>query len=71
MTKFFKSLWRDEDGATAIEYGLLAALISVAIILAVTTLGTTLDGVFDDVNTKMDPTGKYAVAAPGGEGEGE
>jgi pilus assembly protein Flp/PilA len=64
MTKFLKSLWKDEDGATAIEYGLLAALISVAIILAVTTLGQTLNGVFGDVNTKMDPTGQYAVEAP-------
>ena len=39
MNKFLnfgKSLWKDESGATAIEYGLLAALISVAIILAVT-----------------------------------
>jgi len=59
---FGKSLWKDESGATAIEYGLLAALISVAIILAVTTLGQTLNGVFGDVNTKMDPAGTYAVA---------
>ena len=42
MTKFLnfgKSLWQDEEGATAIEYGLLAALISVAIIVTVTSLG--------------------------------
>ena len=67
MNKFLnfgKSLWKDESGATAIEYGLLAALISVAIILAVTTLGQTLNGVFGDVNDKMDPTGTYAVADP-------
>ena len=65
MNKFLnfgKSLWKDESGATAIEYGLLAALISVAIILAVTTLGQTLNGVFGDVNDKMDPNGNYAVA---------
>ena len=41
QVSFGKSLWQDEYGATAIEYGLLAALISVAIIVAVTTLGTT------------------------------
>ena len=64
MTKFLNSLWQDDSGATAIEYGLLAALISVAIILAVTTLGQTLNGVFGDVNEKMDPNGNYAVAAP-------
>ncbi len=34
----------------------------MAIILAVTTLGSTLNGVFGDVNTKMDPNGNYAVA---------
>jgi len=64
MTKFFKSLWQDEDGATAIEYGLLAALISVAIILAVTTLGGTLNSVFTDVNTKIAAPAPAAPAAP-------
>ena len=56
MNKFLnfgKSLWQDESGATAIEYGLLAALISVAIILAVTSLGETLDGVFTHVDTEL------------------
>ena len=38
MTKFLKSLWQDEAGATAIEYGLLAALIAVAIITTVSLL---------------------------------
>jgi pilus assembly protein Flp/PilA len=59
MNKFLnfgKSLWQDESGATAIEYGLLAALISVAIILAVTTLGQTLNGVFTGINTDLTPT---------------
>ncbi|MEM8771966.1 MAG: Flp family type IVb pilin [Pseudomonadota bacterium] len=44
----------DEDGATAIEYGLIAALIAVAIIAAVRTLGTTLSGTFDGVNTELE-----------------
>ncbi|MEO1252375.1 MAG: Flp family type IVb pilin [Pseudomonadota bacterium] len=39
----------DEDGATAIEYGLIAALIAVAIIAAVRTLGTNLSGTFNTV----------------------
>ena len=43
----------DEDGATAIEYGLIAALIAVAIIAAVRTLGTTLSGVFTGVDTEL------------------
>ena len=52
MTKFLnfkKALWQDESGATAIEYGLLAALIAVVIIGAVATLGGTLDDTFTTV----------------------
>ena len=45
FTKFFK----DEDGATAIEYGLIAALIGVAIITAVTALGSDLASNFSIV----------------------
>jgi pilus assembly protein Flp/PilA len=40
---------RDEDGVSAIEYGLLAALIALVIIGSVTTLGTTLKGVFSTI----------------------
>ncbi len=50
---FFKSLVRDEQGATAIEYGLIAALIAVAAITAMTNVGSTLSGTFSNVNTKM------------------
>ena len=39
----------DESGATAIEYGLIAALVAVAIITVVTTLGTTIVDTFNDV----------------------
>jgi len=52
VQKFMK----DESGATAIEYGLIAAGISVVIIGAVNTLGTTLTGVFTSVNTKITAT---------------
>ena len=64
MNKFLnfgKSLFDDETGATAIEYGLLAALISVAILLTVQTLGGTLKGVFKNVDDKLAPS---AAAAP-------
>jgi len=44
---------KDESGATAIEYGLIAAGISVAIILAVNSLGGTLAGVFGNINTSL------------------
>ncbi|MEX6633109.1 MULTISPECIES: Flp family type IVb pilin [Hyphococcus] len=44
----------DESGATAIEYGLIAALIAVAIIGAVKAVGTSLSGTFGDVQTELD-----------------
>ena len=43
----------DESGATAIEYALLASLISVAIITATTTLGTKITGTFGAVSAKL------------------
>lgn len=45
--EMIKKFIRDEEGATAIEYGLLAALISVAIIVAATAVGTNLEAVFN------------------------
>jgi len=48
MTKLLAFL-RDESGATAIEYGLIAALISVVIITAVTAVGTSLQATFNSV----------------------
>lgn len=44
----------DESGATAIEYGLIAALISVAIITALTTIGTKLSNTFTTVANKLN-----------------
>ena len=47
--KFFTKLLRDEQGATAIEYGLIAALIAVAAITAMQSLGNELSGTFSTV----------------------
>ncbi|AMP13193.1 Flp family type IVb pilin [Collimonas pratensis] len=44
---------RDEDGVTAIEYGLIAGLIAVVIIVAVTNIGTTLQALFQSIATKL------------------
>jgi pilus assembly protein Flp/PilA len=44
---------KDESGATAIEYGLIAAGISLAIIAAVNGLGSTLNGKFGSINTSL------------------
>ena len=46
-------LGRDERGATAVEYGLMVALIAVAIVAAVTLLGTTLAGLFGTVTASL------------------
>lgn len=50
----FSQLIRDESGATAIEYGLIAALVAVAIIAALTALGTSLDGIFGAVSGELE-----------------
>jgi pilus assembly protein Flp/PilA len=49
MQRFVTQFLRDESGATAIEYGLIAALIAVVVITAVTTIGTNLRGTFNNV----------------------
>jgi pilus assembly protein Flp/PilA len=59
--EFGKRLGRDEEGATAIEYGLLAALIAVGIIALVGTLGDTIAGAFDEINDEMAAEGSFAV----------
>jgi len=53
MTILLGRLLRDESGATAIEYGLIAALISVVIITAVTMVGTQLSAVFNSIGTAL------------------
>lgn len=54
MFKFLKALRKDEDGATAIEYGLIAALISVAAIVAMSAIGGSLDTLFNTVSDELD-----------------
>lgn len=59
--KFINKLIRDEEGATAIEYGLIAALIAIAAITAMTALGGELTETFVKVESKLDTANK----APG------
>jgi pilus assembly protein Flp/PilA len=61
--KFASKLWRDESGATAIEYGLLAALIAVAIIGTVSFLGGELNDTFTAVDTALDDANKNTTPA--------
>jgi pilus assembly protein Flp/PilA len=53
MMHFLKRLTRDDAGATAIEYGLIAALIAVAIIAAATSVGSSLSSTFSNVATSL------------------
>jgi pilus assembly protein Flp/PilA len=54
MLSLFKNLIRDESGATAIEYGLIAALVSVAAVVALENMGTSLENMFTTVSGKLD-----------------
>ena len=56
MTKFLASFANNESGATAIEYGLIASGIAVAIIVAVNTIGSSLDTMYANINAKIDTT---------------
>ena len=50
------SMRKEEEGATAVEYGLMVSLIAVVIIVAVGIIGTNLDAIFDTVGVALDPT---------------
>lgn len=53
MVNHIMRFWNDEEGATAIEYGLLAALIAAVIVGAVTAVGTSLSGTFQTIATSV------------------
>ena len=54
MSKFVTQFLKDESGATAIEYGLIVALIAVVIVGAVTTIGTGMKTKFETVSAKVN-----------------
>ena len=56
MKKLFAHFLRDESGVTAIEYGLIAGLISVVIVVAVTSIGGNLQTVFQTIADKLAGT---------------
>jgi pilus assembly protein Flp/PilA len=53
MSQLLVRFWKDQSGATAIEYGLIAAGISVAIITVVKGIGTKLDTTFGSISTQL------------------
>lgn len=54
MSKVLRNFLNDESGATAIEYGLIAALVAVALISAGTAMGTQLGSTFNTLKTKLN-----------------
>ena len=53
MTSMISKFWSDESGATAIEYGLIAAGIALAIITVVNSLGTTMNDKFGSISSSL------------------
>jgi pilus assembly protein Flp/PilA len=53
LSRMFLKFWKDESAATAIEYGLIAAGISLAIIAVVNGLGSNLNGKFTSINSSL------------------
>jgi pilus assembly protein Flp/PilA len=59
--KFITKFLREEDGVTAIEYGLIASLVAVAIVVGAGLLGTALDGIFTRIATCLGDTTKCSL----------
>jgi pilus assembly protein Flp/PilA len=53
FSQSFKTFWADEDGATAIEYGLMAALIGIVMSAGATTLGERIRDLFTEIAGKL------------------
>ncbi|MFO1190297.1 MAG: Flp family type IVb pilin [Alphaproteobacteria bacterium] len=66
MLRTIRKLFKNEQGATAIEYGLIAALVSVAAVVALENMGGSLNSIFTTVSGKLDS----AVTSAGGTGGG-
>jgi len=70
FTTKIKTFLKDDSGATAIEYGLIAALVSVAAILALQAMGTSLEAIFTSVSTTLDSAVTDGTAGGGSTGGG-
>jgi len=57
MKKLLCRFWNDEDGVTAIEYGLIAALIAVTLIAGASAAGVSVNSLFTSVSGTMDAAG--------------
>ena len=64
MITRIREFWLDERGATAIEYGLIAGLVSVAAIAALSAMGGSLQSIFGVVKTQLDTAAASASGTP-------
>ena len=64
VRKFLEKLHRDEKGVTALEYGLLAALIAAVIIVSVQSLGQTIDTTFTNIDSSMSTVNSGSTTLP-------
>ncbi|WP_119167031.1 Flp family type IVb pilin [Algihabitans albus] len=71
MRRLVTLLMKSKTGATAIEYGLIAALVAVAAIAGMTQLGGALDTIFSGVGGTLEANTPAALGGGEGEGEGE
>lgn len=56
MKTIFMDLWKDESGVTAIEYGLIAGLMSAVLVVALGFFGDQLNNLFDAISDKLEKT---------------
>lgn len=56
LVQTVKQFWNDESGATAVEYGMMVALIAAVIVGAVKLLGGSVNTAFETVNTQLTPS---------------
>jgi pilus assembly protein Flp/PilA len=64
MSKFVTRFLKDESGATAIEYGLIAALIAAVLVSALTLVGSSLSAKFNSISGTVSSAGGAAPATP-------
>ena len=68
MKEILIALWKDESGATAIEYGLISGLMAALLIGVLTSFSEALGDLFDAINSKLkEATGNIGSAGSGGE----
>ena len=63
MSSILKQFWKEEEGATAVEYALIVGLIAVVLIGTLSTLGGTLDDLFGRITDKLEEVGAVTPAA--------